>query len=180
MYCFGQGSTSCDVSGAQRFKYFSNAFPLPSPSPTSHILADEKSTCYESPSKQRMYKESGTQTEKYVHRMSESEKKVKLEKDIAKKIHIDRMKRQRERREQEAALPPMTDPKSIKAYRIFLEENEQKDFALREKELDDSIQRKLQTIKDDLENRFSDTNDDVCFRSLKTKKVWHWIFIKLM
>ena len=74
-------------------------------------------------------------------------------------IELEKISREKERKEQEATLPPLTDKESLEAYRVFLEENERKDFALREKELDAIMRDKLKRIKDDLHCRYRKEND---------------------
>ncbi len=74
-------------------------------------------------------------------------------------IEMEKIAREKERKEQEAALPPVTDKESLEAYRIFLEENEHKDFALREKELDEIMKAKLKRIKEDLQSRYRKENE---------------------
>jgi len=104
------------------------------------------------------YKDEGAQTENYMEHLTESEKQrimeLVKEREIKKRIELEREKRRNERKEQENALPPLKDSKGIEAYRRFLEENERKDFQLREKELDDEIERKLTKVKEDLNRRF--------------------------
>ena len=74
-------------------------------------------------------------------------------------IELEKIARKQERKAQEAALPPVTDKESLEAYRIFLEENERKDFALREKELDETMKEKLKCIEEDLHNRYRKENE---------------------
>jgi hypothetical protein len=160
----GEHITSSDVSGAHRFKFFSNAAALPfQPNSRPKSPLQEVGVHVVSAANQcdkTKYVESGSQTEIYVHVISQEEKDKKQtalrEKEIMRRIQFAREERERERQEQEAALPSMTDEKGMKAYRHFLEENETKDFSLREKELDDAIQRKLLTIQEDLKMRYSD------------------------
>lgn len=60
---------------------------------------------------------------------------------------IARIERGRERKEQEAALPPITDEATLNAHRQFLKEQETKEFDLREKEIDDMMAVRLDTFK---------------------------------
>jgi len=154
----GAGLVKCNVGGAHRFKYFSNAFKLPSHSTSPQHSPEEDA----SHSSKRKYRETGAQTEECVHVVSANDKEEMLalerEKEIMKLVQLERERREQERREQEAQLPPMKDAKSLEAYRKFLEENELKDFSLREKELDDAMERRLLIIEEDLQKRYSDKN----------------------
>ncbi len=69
-------------------------------------------------------------------------------------LQLEKIARIKERKEQEAALPPVTDKKSLEAYRIFLEENETKDFNLREKEIDEAMNEKMKRIERSLYERY--------------------------
>jgi hypothetical protein len=71
------------------------------------------------------------------------------------KIQLEKIAREKERKEQEAALPPVTDKASLEQYTAFLEENEKKDFALREKELDEKMKQKLKDIEENLYDRYT-------------------------
>ena len=151
----GEHITSFDVSGGHRFKYFTNAISLPSISSSSHKFEVRGENTVE-----KKYTNAGAQTEVYVHVPEHEEKeefrKALQEKEIMRMIQIERKKREQERKEQEAGLPPMTDEVGVKAYRAYLEENEKKDFSLREKELDDAAERKLLQIEEHIMKKYAD------------------------
>ncbi len=154
----GEHITSSNVSGAHRFKYFTNAIALPF-QPKLSPKRELKEANFVDP-EEKSFVDSGCQTEDFVYVMSQEEQETRQrllqEKEIKKTIQFEREERERERNKQEAELPPMTDEEGVNAYRHFLEENEMKDFYLREKELDDAIQRKLLRIQEDLKKRYSE------------------------
>lgn len=127
-------------------------------------------TCRE----KKEYKDDGTQTENCMDHLTDSEKQrlkeLIQEREIKKRIEMEREKRKRERKAQEEALPPLKDAKAIRVYRRFLEENERKDFQLREKELDDEIEMKLQKIKKNLKKRYGNNGNSTGITSEKEKR----------
>jgi hypothetical protein len=127
-------------------------------------------TCRE----KKEYKDDGTQTENCMDHLTDSEKQrlkeLIQEREIKKRIEMERERRKRERKAQEEALPPLKDAKAIRVYRRFLEENERKDFELREKELDDEIEMKLQKIKKNLKKRYGNSGDSTGITSEKKKR----------
>ena len=161
----GEQITSSDVSGPHRFRFFSNAVALPSQQsellpPSSPLNGEQENHQYQY--HEKVFAESGSQTDAYIHIVNQEEKdkrqKALHEEAIRRQIQLKRKARAKERHEQEAALPPMTNEEGVQAYRRFLEENEKKDYSLRETELDEAIQRKLMTIQEDLKKRYG--NDE--------------------
>ncbi len=175
----GQGTTKgvhFNVSGTHRYKYFASPFTLPFEDDENCFDDDESEhdvgsgsgsgSALDRQQQQRSFSNAGSQThEEYVlpttmTRISDEDiAAMKREEAIRKCIKLEREKRQQERKDQEASLPPIVDSRTAEMYRKFLEENERKDFALREKELDDSIQRKLEAKKEDLRKRYDENKN---------------------
>lgn len=57
-----------------------------------------------------------------------------------------------------SALPPVTDEKSLRKYRTFVEESEKKEYALKEKELDCIMNQKLEKFQRNLFKRYSQSD----------------------
>lgn len=157
-------------SGTHRYKFFSTAVSnrkraltfrkQNSRRPDSSSTAIQEQRPNEPP---RIYHESGTQTEQVRPIMSSLSstftvnEKVQSEPPLSE-IQLEKIARKKERREQEAALPPVTGKKSLEAYRVFLEENETKDFVLREKELDHQLNERMKEIERNLYTRYEKSN----------------------
>ena len=148
-----------DVSGTQRYRFFATAL-------TSHKDELKTNQVTQSKSESRKvrnnvhppsFQENGTQYDevKAITSPSSTNNAPPSESQQLTKIQLEKITREKERKEQEAALPPFTDKESLKAYRVFLEDNKKKDFVLREKELDEKMKQKLKIIEDDLYARYS-------------------------
>lgn len=156
----GAGTTTV-VTGTHRFRYFQTPFTLP-------IEDDEDDKDAHLSVRRAILCDGGTQTDEYIHTQisEEGEEALRMEEKIRKGIQSEREKRRRERSEAEAALPP----NSIEAFEKFLVENENKDFALREKELDDEMERNLAKIEEDLRKRYATNNKSNESKHLKQRK----------
>jgi len=67
----------------------------------------------------------------------------------------ERERWEQSRKMQESALLPVTDDKSLRRYRTFVEESEKKSYALKERELDRIMKSKLERFQRDLIERYS-------------------------
>ena len=162
----GTGTTTV-VTGTHRFRYFQAPFILP-------IEEDEDDKDVHLSMRSAIMCDGGTQTDEYIHTQISEEKEValRMEEEIRKGIQSEREKRKRERSEAEAALPP----NAIEAFEKFLVENENKDFALREKELDDEMKRKFAKIEEDMRKRYAQidkSNASQCLEQRKKKGGQH-------
>lgn len=176
-----------DVTGTQRYKFFATALTGSGHKETLLTLSDNiNQTTKTSPQSQSkaqkqqkstersnnnlpppIFQESSTQTNdvKVLPSLpslssfsSNENNEPNKEQQLMAEIQLEKIAREKERKEQEAALPPVTDKQSLEAYRIFLEENEKKDFALREKELDEMMKLKLKSIEENLYERYMNSS----------------------
>lgn len=174
-----------DVSGTQRYRFFATALTNQKEALVLKRRARKRqqassfSTNKNKTTKSRnknhnncssaSFVNSGTQTDEVKVKIIPTRSLDSQENDCSKdeipkvsqvsQIELEKIAREVERKAQEAALPPVTDKESLEAYRIFLEENERKDFALREKELDEMMKEKLKRIEEDLHNRYKKENE---------------------
>ena len=70
---------------------------------------------------------------------------------------IARICRNRERREKEAQLPPITDEEKLKLHKAFLEEQERLEFQFRERELGELLQTRFQTFQKHLYLKYEES-----------------------
>ena len=68
----------------------------------------------------------------------------------ATKVDIARIIRARERREEGALLPPIKDERTALIHKKFLEDQEMKDFKVREEELNEEIDLKMENFKNEI------------------------------
>jgi len=66
---------------------------------------------------------------------------------------INRIERDRDRREMEKTLPPITDSTTLELHRKFLEDQERKDFKLRENEINEEMTKRLEDFQRSLYGR---------------------------
>ena len=164
----GARAVQCDpqnVSGTQRYRFFATALTsdkriLKSKKRRSKSANTEENYNGNNKNDKKIlrgcFQTSGTQTEEVrpISPLEDDNDQPEESKPLTQ-LQLEKMAREKERKEQEAALPPLTDKESLEAYRIFLEENEKKDFALREKELDEKMNEKMRRIKEDLYERYA-------------------------
>jgi len=157
-----------DVTGAKRFRFFASA--RSSRSESLNVLQNQSNRRLSNSGNvnstvddmKSSFESCGIQTEdvKAIYPSEEDENDTKsFETKPLTLLQLEKMTREKERREQEAALPPVTDKQSLEAYRIFLEENEKKDFKLREKELDDKLNQRLKRIERNLYERYKKSEE---------------------
>ena len=139
---------------------------LPLLTPTRHPIPPQSQTkevgkkyIYKPRKEKVTYCNNGTQTEfTSPHDAYQDTNLIEREYDetqVQKEIALARKERERERREQEASLPPLTEESSIEVYRAFLEEDEKKKFALREKEIDHLMKHKLNKFRQKLLSKYA-------------------------
>lgn len=162
----GARAVQCDpqnVSGTQRYRFFATALTNDTtilkfkkrrwkPPDTKDDYNDKN----EKKSPQPCFQHGGTQTEEVRPISPPQDDYDQPEKpQPLTQLQLEKIDRENERKEQEEALPPLTDKESLEAYRVFLEENEKKDFALREKELDEKMSEKMRRIEKNLYERYA-------------------------
>ena len=185
----GANAVQCnpqDVSGTQRYKFFATALTNHKESVIRPKHLSRKSSQQsqqqhlnnkiEKVTRPLHFENVGTQTVdvKVIPTDDTKRNEDENEQALLTPIQMEKIKREEERKQQEKALPPVTDKESLEAYRIFLEENERKDFALREKELDVQMEKKLQSIEEKLYNRYTKDSES----NQKKIEVCHHITIK--
>lgn len=179
-YDLGTRSVQCnpqDVSGTKRFRFFATAALTTSQNNILKSIQSEnsmknndgnssfkkddgymKNKIKHNVAIHRTFQSCGVQTEtvKVISSPPSSSKneEKRNEPQQLTALQLEKIARIKERKEQEAALPPVTDKKSLEAYRIFLEENETKDFNLREKEIDEAMNEKMKRIEGSLYERY--------------------------
>ena len=157
----GEGTSHCvpqDVSGSQRHLFFSSHSSTLSHSDPQFVL-DTESESYRESFNEPTFTNIGTQTndEEYwkAKRIHTNLLKIKSkEQDITDKANVRRKQLREQKRTEELSLPPVTDKESLMAYRIFLEENEKKEFMIREEELEEQMKLKFEMITKSLHARY--------------------------
>lgn len=140
------------VSGAHRFKYFSNAFALPhSPPSTIFCIENEKG-------KEKDQELNSCPQSKF--RTTAVQTKLKLVDPSIKKCNKKQKANPKEplggkHVRKERKIPPVSEFRSIEEYKAFLIQAQMEDIQCREEEINKDIEHRLQEKKKELEERYS-------------------------
>lgn len=158
----GAGTSQCipkDVSGSQRHLFFSSQTGTLSHSDVQFVLQNESEHYDEESVNKPIFTNNGTQTNNEEYWKAKRIHKILIsikckERDITEKANMRRKQHQENKRKEESLLPHVTDKESLMAYKIFLEDNEKKEFMIREEELEEQMKLKYDMIVQSLHARY--------------------------
>lgn len=140
------------VSGAHRFKYFSNAFALPHSPPSTIFWIEnengkeqdqELSTCPQSKFRTTAVQTKLKLVDPSIKKCSKKQKANPKEPLGGKHVPKERV------------IPPVSEFQSIEEYKAFLIQAQMEDIQCREEEINKDIEHRLKEKKKELEERYS-------------------------